>query len=262
MDNNQEENDKKLLASIYNMLKTHPVATANRSQNKNVVKDIFHDFNHTEPRLFDSPVDVLALSCAWRRIRSNSLFNFKHFVLNFFDEEVKKNLNEEDVILANNIRDYYSKKLMWLKIKGLTLTRFREDLNQFIHSDGLKVDESKFGMIYRLPEFYEYDITLDNIFSNHNSKIDHVHPKRMAKKLSYVDLTIRTFKCQKQFQYWFSDDDKNLVCIKLDVHNPLINIWEQLIDKPLIIEGTYHITVKDNRNYFLVDKFSFKMLDK
>ena len=112
--------------------------------------------------------DSLVLSCAWYRLRNN--FNNKVNMPNsLFDYNLLDQILEVDRLLAYNIRDYFSKKIMVWKLKNMELTTFREDLNEFIHSDGLLIKEKMIGLIFRLPEFYHYDITIDEIFRYKNN---------------------------------------------------------------------------------------------
>jgi hypothetical protein len=116
--------------------------------------------NYKRYEVFELKEDVLVLSATWKRLRNEK--KFQGSISKLVDHTLFSEIQPEDREQANSIRDYYSKKVMMLKLKGKRLTNFREDLNSFIHSDGTMVKEGMFPLVYRLPEFYEYDRTIDD----------------------------------------------------------------------------------------------------
>ena len=105
----------------------------------------------------ESAEDLLALSVAWFRLRKNRTLTPYPMIESLTDENLFKSLTEEDRLMANTIRDYYSKKIMVMALKEIKLTKFREDLSKFIHSDGKLFVDDMLPLVFRLPEFYEYD---------------------------------------------------------------------------------------------------------
>ena len=86
--------------------------------------------------VFESPEDVLVLSVTWKRLRDED----RHIAGKLLDSELFAHIKQEDRDKANVIRDYYSKKVMMWKLKGDgKLTSYRNDMNNFVHSNGLVV---------------------------------------------------------------------------------------------------------------------------
>lgn len=208
--------------------------------------------------IYESTEDLLALSCAWLRMRKESKKTGSGInISKLIDRQLFKTVNDEDRLLASSIRDYYSKKIMLWKLKNQPLTPYREDLNSFIHSDGLKFVEKMFGLAYRLPEFYHYDVTLDGIFKDKNKELKKLPSSiQLIKSLQYVGKTLVDRRSIKRDEYWFVDEQNNVSVILLGRDNPLLNIWEQVIQKPIKINGLYYAKNKDGRDYFQIEKYN------
>ncbi len=87
--------------------------------------------NHVQKyEVYEISKDLLALSVCWARYRKT-----RHdpgpqpTITKLLDTELFRLVTEEDITHANVIRDYYSKKIMVLKLKNEGFTAFREDLN-------------------------------------------------------------------------------------------------------------------------------------
>ena len=74
----------------------------------------------------ETNTDILALSVRYKKIRDT--LNSNIFIENLFDTELLNHITIQDFIDANTIRDYYSKKLMLLSLKGIELSPFRKDV--------------------------------------------------------------------------------------------------------------------------------------
>lgn len=228
--------------------------------------EMFSNLGDTHPEvkkyeIYESPEDLLALSVTWKRLRDQG----EHIVGKLLDRQLFSKVTPEDRDNAATIRDYYSKKVMMWKLKGNRLTPFREDLNSFVHSDGTKFKENVFGMVYYLPEFYQYDTQLD----------------RVREQVKYKDLIINTIKTPgkliqektlepiakiklstkrvKQNQYWFKDVlTDGAVHLTIDVRNPLEHIWNHIFENNsfLTINGHYFLRERDNFEYFSVAEWN------
>ena len=193
--------------------------------------------------IYESEEDLLALSCAWYRIRNSSTDTnvaIRPSISKLLDRDLFPLVTDEDKALAGKVRDYYSKKIMMLKLKNEHISNYTEDLNKFVHSDGTKVVEQTFGLAYRLPQFYFYDVKIDEIFRDKNKTVKKGVIGRETKTLSYIDKTVVDRKTCKRNEYWFVDEDNKMTAIYLDKNNTLINVWEQLIQHPLKLEGLYY----------------------
>ena len=215
--------------------------------------------------VFESPEDILALSVAWKRLRDNKESSGIHSVLN---KTLFEKITSEDKSQAINIRDYYSKKIMMIKLKNeRRMTPFREDLIKVINNDGRMVKENLLGMIYYLPEFYKYDCDIDYVKScvsiNQNfKKLDEERKPvtlNLACHLSPVKHIIKKRKRSTSSQYWLRDDKLNAgILLSLTPDNPLEHIWSNLFntEKVLQIQGRYTRMKMDDFEYFSVDKWT------
>lgn len=212
--------------------------------------------------IFESVEDLLALSCAWHRLRTTARDPIPHIgftITKLLDKNLFNAVNEEDRLFASSIRDYYSKKIMMLKLKNERMSQYREDLNTFIHSDGKKFVEKMFGLAYRLPQFYLYDTKLDEIFRGRNRKTNKKIPNIDIKTLTYVGSTMVDRKSLKRNEYWFVDEEDTLVTVYLAHNNPLLGVWEKLIRNPITLEGSYYNKSRDDHEYYQVEKYKLVM---
>jgi len=204
--------------------------------------------------------DVLVLSCVWYRLRQSGFI--PETIENLLSSVLFKNIKPEDIELSKNIRDYYSKKLMMLTLRSTRgMSSFRKDLSAFLQSDGLKFTESVLPMVYRLPEFYHYDMEFDVIqrdfvkeipaFTLHHTLfsrgIQHLLPiKALNKNTKYV-------KC---VEYWLTDDTGCAYVIPLDPKNPLLPLWDREFTKAKInIQGKLHPKYRDNLQYYQLHSY-------
>jgi len=227
------------------------------------LNNIFDSLNETSDNykkyeIFELKEDVLVLSATWKRLRNEK--KFQGSISKLVDHTLFSEIQPEDREQANSIRDYYSKKVMMLKLKGKRLTNFREDLNSFIHSDGTMVKEGMFPLVYRLPEFYEYDRTIDDI----KAKLDLLdltvsHAKYAGKtniyKCAYIGQTFKKTKRLKSLEYWFKAETNECVKIQLEPSNPLMHMWDSIISskKVLQIKGNTKVVKSDDFDYLLLN---------
>ena len=204
--------------------------------------------------IYESPEDLLTLSVAWKRCRDENK-EYPGF-RNLLDNSLFKEITPEDKHTADEIRDYYSKKIMMWKLKGTKLTPYREDLNSFVHNDGKKFREDSFGLAYYLPDFYEYDISLDEVRLAVCPQIG-PYKENTTKKLKPLKRIVKKNKKGTSIQYWFKDDDTNAsALLTLEPKNPLAHIWDYLFEtKELLpIAGFYYT----NDSKYEFEYFSIK----
>jgi hypothetical protein len=205
--------------------------------------------------IYESPVDLLALSIAFRRIRT---VEGKMDISSVLDKYVVETVSVEDKDLANTIRDYYSKKIMMWKLKGKSLTRFRNDMNEFVHSDGIKFKEEMIGLAYYLPNFYDYDIQFDDVCKEINYRVNlssvRILPSdaRSLTPLKKISKFTKKFKTQ---QYWLKDNEtQGMVLIGLETRNPLEHIWDNIFQNSteLKVKGKYYLKEFSDIEYFSI----------
>ena len=106
---------------------------------------IFDLDNVKNDRIQSYTLDILILSCCSYRLRTTEPYT-NYGLTNTVTQFVK----DEDYILASQIRDYYSKKLMIQKLKGGEMSKFRKTLSEFFYSDFIFYFLSKFDNIFFL----------------------------------------------------------------------------------------------------------------
>lgn len=190
--------------------------------------------------IIETHEDLLAMSCAWYRIRQEikSKDNKKIYptITSLLSNELFDIVTTEDKEKASVIRDYYSKKLMMLTLMEIRLTSFRSDLNEYIQSNGKKFVEKMVPMVYRLPEFYEYDMAFEKIkdkikpeFDQDSKRFLNSHQKALGIVLHPITSLKRENRKIKGTEYWMkSEDEKYAFCIPILDQNPLKAIWEQI----------------------------------
>lgn len=217
-----------------------------------------HEPHYKKYEVYDFQEDVLAISCAWKRYRDNNPSEpFRYSKLT--DKALFDIVNVDDRNLAKEIRDYYSKKIMMLNLKGQRLTRFRKALNSYIHGDTHKVIEELFPVIFRLPEFYEYDMCLEDIkLSLENrargAELEKYHGKLFDFELLPIKNVKKVNKRSKVTQYWLNGKDDTPVLIELEPKNPLLHIWNDIFNskKVLQIRGMAFVRGIDDFEYLSI----------
>jgi len=202
-----------------------------------------------------STVDMLAISVAWKRLRdSNEVYQT---VSSLLDESLFDAVTPEDLTLAESIRIYYQQKLIKLRLlSNKELSKFRADLSIYINGPGTTFNESDLPMIYRLPEFYEYDISIDRIkqvvkmhmpiksvFGANNIAI--------TKTLIPIKYLTRSVKKVKIHEYWLKDDQDFLHLIAIGHDNALQHIWDKEFSKEILsIQAFFSLVNQDDFQYF------------
>lgn len=211
--------------------------------------------------VFEISQDLLALSVCWARYRK-----IRHEpgpqpnIAKLLDSELFRLVTAEDIAQADVIRDYYSKKIMVWKLKNISLTAFREDLNTFVHSNGKTFKETMLPLVYCLPEFYEYDIEFEKMSFEYNKEVKRHDSQYVtdSKQLKFIkQLSINTRR-HKRKEYWFSDPHNNLVTFNIETHNPLVSLLDMTLkNNDINVIGRYKKSMRDGNEYLKVEKFSF-----
>ena len=204
--------------------------------------------------------DLLALSCTWQRIREeNKQPNAQYVPIDkLTDIKLVNKLTQQDHDKAALIRDYYSKKIMMWKLTEKKLTKFREDMNHFIHTDGKVFKEEMMPLAYRLPEFYDYDTEFDQLTSEFNKKVtQETRNNRETKTLTLAKTFIVGRKYSKRKEYWFSDEHNNLVSMSFISDNPLISLLDKYTQSSFKVDTLCVKKYRDNNEYLEANKFKF-----
>ena len=212
--------------------------------------------------VYEISQDLLALSVCWSRYRKVRNEPGLHpNITKLIDSELFRLVTEEDIAHANVIRDHYSKRIMMWKLKNITLTPFREDMNTFIHSNGKTFKESMIPLVYRLPEFYEYDVEFEKMSFDYNKEVKRHDDSLFVserKQLKFVKQLSVNNRRVKRKEYWFSDSFNNLVTFSIEPSNPLISMLDMTLkNNDINVVGKYKKISRDGNEYLKVDRFSF-----
>ena len=207
--------------------------------------------------------DILAASCAWYRVRGVNSHNFTSLL----DRNVFAEIKEDDRIKANEIRDYYSKKCMVWSLKEMRFSEFRKDLHKFVNTDGKKFVEAILPLVFRLPEFYAYDIEFDEMrreltleIPNWNERMATAHDAKIL-ELTPIKMFEKRTKRVKCFEYWMKDSSGHAYVILLDTNNPLKGLWEREFNRARVnMSGLCYPKRRDELQYFQLLKY--EVLDK
>lgn len=213
--------------------------------------------------VYESPEDVLALSVTWKRLNKTNPSAVAS-VSNLLSKELFMHVTDEDRELGQEIRDYYSKKIMIWKLKNARFSKFRDELNTYIHSPTpLLVKNDLMGMIYYLPYFYEYDSGVDEVRMqvNPKSNVTLQMGSSIPRTLQPLSKVISKRKSATTHHYWFKDVETEMaVQFVLDVSNPLEHIWSKMFAKnePMQIAGLYYKKSRDDFEYFSVKNWKLE----
>ena len=217
------------------------------------MNDLFVDNKHIKKyEIVETSEDILAISVCYHRKRKD---NKGYYIPKLLTPDLFESVTEEDRQHASTIRDYFSKKIMVWKLKNIPLTRFREELNSFIHGDSKKFKEDYCKIAYVLPNFYEYDTYLENLFHDHNRVLPNSTNKYVQeiKKLNYIGKSNRDRKSQKAAEYWYTDENDNIVNLTFSKDNPLLPLLESFNE--LRIDGVFFRKTHDDVEYYQLTKY-------
>ena len=210
--------------------------------------------------VFETTEDILALSVTWHRLRPlishniNNIVNPNDRPTKLTDSVLFKEIIQEDRDKAERIRDYYSKKLMVIILREQRISKFRKDLSTFVHGNSKIVKEEMMPLIYRLPEFYEYDIGFDEMIRDLNTRFEFPNQTDAwsgTKILKPVKKFVVKLRTNKFSEYWLKDDDNKLCKIEIPIENKLNHLWEHFFEQESVpLEGLYKHMERDGINYF------------
>jgi hypothetical protein len=224
-----------------------------------ILDEVYKNNNYHESvkkyEVVESLEDILALSVTWKRLNKTKSALLSN-VSNLLSKELFMHITDEDRELGKEIRDYYSKKIMIWKLKNYRFSKFRNDLNTYVHnSNPLMVKNDLLGMIYYLPYFYEYDTELDEVRTGTNTKLDITNPQKVQKQLQPLKKIRSKKKIGVKNHYWLKDLSTGCaVQLAFDLTNPLEHIWDKLFTtkNTLEVTGLYYKKSLDDFEYFCI----------
>lgn len=186
-----------------------------------------------------------ALAASYQR------FHIRHHGTSVPDTEAR--------VAANRIRQYYTGKLYKLVLAGRPLSKFRHDLGQYLKPENEAIMRShKFeGMIYRLPEFYDYDTKLEAMVHEIGANVGSwsSYDNRPRQNYECVLRPVKRLSVKQLQHYWMIEPDSGrLFMLPVDNTNSLAVLWEtvwprhelelQINIRPRIVDGIYHFKVE------------------
>jgi hypothetical protein len=222
------------------------------------LNNLFKNINRSDYvkryEVIETTEDVLALSVAWKRLRDNKDKSSHHIgITSLLDDNLFRRVEDADRVRANDIRDYFSKKIMLWSLKGIKLSKYRQDLNTFIHGDAKKITEELLPLIYRLPEFYEYDIKFDTFKREIKLELPTFTSPALKQITTLTPVTsfYKSTKRTKHFEYWLKNSNGNAHMISIEPKNPLKHIWDKMFtNEHLRIEATFYPKQFDELQYY------------
>ena len=217
--------------------------------------DILISVDNEPETFYEFEIDPLVLSCAKYRISKTE--NGASFIsLKDGGAYFKTRVIPEDHVEAKNIRDYYRGKIMFAKLRGSQMSKFRQDLSRLVADDwesGNKISEVFFGMIHKLPYFYQHDLTLaSEIFDTDYQEINKRRESWSEVTLTYIRSLDEYQKRSPSIKYWFKDEHDTRFCISIEKVNPLLPAWERMLNEPVTVKGNYIERAYDTLHFYQV----------
>jgi hypothetical protein len=204
--------------------------------------------------------DLLALGATWQRLRKEAKTDNSKYVgaTSITDKVLFDHMTPEDRQRADTIRDYYSKKIVMWNLKGVNLSKFRQDMSSLVHSDGKVFKENIRPIAYRLPEFYDYDMKFDEMVRQFNrTTTQQTRSVRKTKTLTLQNVFLTGTKYSKRKEFWFTDEENNLVTFTVQQDNILVSLLEKYAQNPIEVLATFNTKTRDGIGYLIAEKFSF-----
>jgi hypothetical protein len=172
----------------------------------------------------DVGYDLLAVSAyLFRRYRNDPANRFSNLI------QVKcPEVEEQDRQRADDIARHFSEQIVMAQLRGDPITDFQQAVAGFINGNRMTLREGRQGMIYRLPEYYENDIKVRDMFNIHWCEHTFVPADyRGIRTLVPVDTVARNTRHESVIQYWMKDEvTGNPTVLTVDSKNQLKYLWD------------------------------------
>lgn len=195
------------------------------------LEDIFiTTYQDNKSRTFD--LDPLVLSVAAKDLVADNC-NLPYMDLG--DPRVQAHVNDSHIVLAEEIRTYYSKKYFWNNLKDNRLSDFRQRASYLLSNRCRECKDTDIGIYYKLPFFFEEDRCYDD-FKRKYSTID---IPEAAKNIAHLDLKyLKTTQSRQRRRrvkrVWFTDQTY-LYVVEATVDNPLLPLFTQMANDNLTL---------------------------
>ena len=180
------------------------------------------------------------------------------------DSRVTDNITDDVKARAEEIRKYYTKRFFWDALNSRTLSPIRTRMVELLENRITDCTENDVGIYYKLPYFYEEDQTYEEFSKLYNtaklSPLGNKRSNKFAKRLKFVKSTKGIQKNVKSQYFWFTDDNKDLYNITIELSNPLLSLFEQIIENtPSPLFQTYLKEARLDKLHFY-KLYSFTLL--
>jgi len=174
--------------------------------------------------------DMLAVSAyLYRRYRDNPEISFN---TNVQSESVGRDIQSQDRQRAEEIADYFSKQIVLARLKG-DVSDFQNAVAIFLSGDRKTIKTTDIGLIYRLPEYYEYALSMLEYHRSHFADHEYCEiPLQYSIRLLMSHMSIEhNTRHIKSIQYWFKDAETgNPVMITVTAKNQLKHVWDKVFN--------------------------------
>ena len=222
--------------------------------------DILIEEPKTDESFIKLKIDPLVLSCCQYRHSDPHSEDYDPTAaftsLNHNPKYLYDKVTDTDYKLAEKVRKYYQGKIMFAKLRGSQMSKFRQDLNEFLNikwEETTQISEKFLGMIYKLPYFYYHDLILaSEVFDNEYQEINKRQQSWEEVTLTYIRSLDERQKRNPSIKYWFKDKHDNRYSVSIEKTNSLIPSWEHFIKNPVTLKGAYIERAYDTLHFYQI----------
>ncbi len=156
--------------------------------------------------------------------------------------ENKENINEtvtdEHIKTAEEIRSFFNNSIMIRRLKGQFISPFMNAVEE-LNSTICKVNVDHIKILIKLPFFYKESIETRDLFAKYRSLDNKKEYKEVDNLWRFVKKIERHSKNEKFWRYYFSNDDQNLLCMKIMKNSDAKAFLDYIISQgPIGIKGS------------------------
>lgn len=228
-------------------------------QARNLLLDDF-DFVSTQAqdRITEFKKDPLVLACVLKKYLEEG----KGY-LSLESDSLIELITDQDIEYAEAIRKHYTKKFFWSALSNRPLSDYRRRLINLLENRITKCKDQDCGIYYKLPWFYEEDMTYEELKQKYRTQEvpNIVYGMKKSKELldlEYLKTTVSTQRKRKIERFWFTDQTY-LYGVELDQSNPLMEMFKHYLqDKHVTVEAYRTADRIDQMHYYKLHNFNFK----